>query len=761
MGMIDGRRPGFLHWLIVPQEEPPGDYEAWRLERWRWTHLLGAVPGTVLLVVAPLIELLVHWFVAPLPMTTLVLVRLAGVPLFLGFMWVSARYPRANHLLLAWLDHLAYCGIQALVAGLVDRATGQPVYVLAGFLIGAITAFYPSEPARAAAFPLTLGASMAAIYLSVIEGSPAGTGPTIVVVLILVVGMTSFGLFGSLSLDRALRGAFATQVQLTSALVQAEAGTRAKSEFLANMSHEIRTPLNGVLGMTSLLLHTPLSDQQRRYMDAVRSSGEALLAILNDVLDFSKIEAGRLTLVDADFTLEDPVADVAELNATAAHAKGLEIVHRVAPSVPARVRGDAGRLRQVLGNLVTNAVKFTHSGRIQIDVEPLTLGEQDVTLHFTVSDTGVGIDPDQQRRIFEPFTQVDASLARTGGGAGLGLAISRQIVHAMGGELGVESEPGTGSRFWFSVRLLRADPGPAVEPIPGGGRALVVDHDEVVAWVLRDMLERQGVAADACDFSRALRELQARRAAPPRFLVVDAALPGCGARALIDALRADPALAAVRVILTSPFGVALRAADLGASAHATLARPVRSATLRASLHAALAAHTHGEAPVFVAPPGALPLRAGLERPTLLVVEDNAVNRMLVVEYLQLLGCDADVAQNGLEALDALARRAYAAILMDCHMPEMDGYEATAAIRRLPGPAARTPIIAVTADALAGDRERTLSAGMDDHLSKPVRLATLREVLDRWLSSAARPDAELLDTEAGLGQSKGSAGGEAR
>ena len=766
MGMIAGPRHGWIQRIIVPLDEPATDYESWRLQRWRWTHITGAIPGAVLLVVAPLIELLIHWFVAPLPLLTLLLVRLAGVPVFLSFVWLSARRPRANHVLLTWADHLAFCSVQALLAGLVDGATGQPVYVLAGFLIGAITAFYPADPVRAIAFPLSLGAAMAAIYLAVFEAASPASSPPVVVVLILVMGMTAYGLFGSLSLDRALRGAFATQRQLAAALVLAESGTRAKSEFLANMSHEIRTPLNGVLGMTSLLLHTPLTEQQRRYMDAVRSSGEALLSILNDVLDFSKIEAGRLTIVDADFATEDPVADVVELHATAAHAKGLEIVHRIAPSVPGRLRGDAGRLRQVLGNLVSNAVKFTATGRIQVDVEPLSLDERGVTLHVSVLDTGVGVEPEQQRRIFDPFTQGDASLARTGSGTGLGLAISRQIVRAMGGELGVESEPGEGSRFWFTVRLGHAaEPAPGPAPLPGGWRALIVDHDEVVAWVLRDMLERLGVEAETCDSSRAVRELRARRAAPPRFLIVDAALIDGGARSLIDALRGDPALRDVRVVLTSPFGASLHAAELGASVHATLARPVRTSTLRASLLAALSARTTGQMPASVTPPQAEVVRPGPTRPMLLVVEDNAVNRILTVEYLQLLGCDADVAVNGREALEALVARPYAAILMDCHMPEMDGFEATAAIRRLPGAAARTPIIAITADALAGDRERTLAAGMDDHLSKPVRLATLREVLARWLPGdpphPVRTGADSLDNDAPIGQTRGAAGGEAQ
>ena len=737
----------WLQRLMVPQDEPPRDYDAWRLERWRWTHVTGAIPGTMLLVVAPLVELLIHLFATPLPLLKLTLIRLAGLPFFVLLVGISLRRPKSNHVLIVWIDHLIYCTQQALIAGIVDRATGQNVYLLAGFLIGAISGFYPADTGRAVAFPLGLGAAMAAAYLSVYESAFGAPHPAIFMVMIMVVGVTAFGMFGSLSLDRALRAAFETQQQLTSALVQAEAGTRAKSAFLANMSHEIRTPLNGVLGMTSLVMGTPLTEQQRRYMDAVRSSGEALLAILNDVLDFSKIEAGRLSLAEVDFDVEEPIAGVADLHATAAHARGLELVTRIAPSVPRRLRGDAGRLRQVVGNLVSNAIKFTPEGRITIDVEPLSLSDGEVTLHVAVQDTGAGVAPELVGRIFEPFTQGDASLARVESGTGLGLAISRQIVSAMGGELGVDSVLGEGSRFWFTVRLrpaLADVAAPAPDAVLARRSAMVVVADEVVACVLRDLLEREGVSAELCDARRALVAVQARRGDPPDWLILDGALAttGTGSSPLLDLLSTDALFASVRLVLSCPFGSA-PSADVLDRAHATLPRPVRSSALRAALRTALAPSTHrGPSPARsdASAPDPAPARIEVDaaaRPRILVVEDNAINRMLAVEYLELLGCDADVAEDGREALDAVARVPYHAILMDCHMPEMDGFEATAAIRRLGGDIAQTPIIALTADALAGDRERTSLAGMDDHLTKPLRLGTLRDVLARWLSAKPR------------------------
>ena len=528
------------------------------------------------------------------------------------------------------------------------------------------------------------------------------------------------------------------EAELAEARDEALESSRLKSDFLATMSHEIRTPMNGVIGLTGLLLDSPLTDTQRQYAEGVRTSGESLLGIINDILDFSKIEAGKLELEMVDFDLAEALDDVAFLVAESARSKSLELVAYCHPGMPTMLRGDVGRLRQILLNLVANAVKFTAQGEVVLraSVGHSSDTADHVLVRLEVLDTGIGIAPDSSERLFDPFSQADASTTRRYGGTGLGLAVCRRLAEAMGGTIGVDSELGKGSLFWLELPLARAsDPTRVPERsrrLPPDLRILIVDDNQTNRLVLGAQLLAWDLTADLVPDAYAALDLIQRaveEGRPYDIALVDMAMPGRDGMDLARIVKADPALRSVRLLLLTSVSVgADEAARAGFSV--CLNKPARLSQLYEALVRALAPPAPEPAPRRA--PEAVPTTNSDTKGRLLIVEDNAINQAVARAMVGKLGYSCDVAGNGIEALAAADRRHYDLVLMDCQMPEMDGFEATAEIRRREAGASPVPIIAMTAGAMAEDRDRCLAAGMDDYLSKPVKGVELERMLTQWL-----------------------------
>ncbi len=559
-------------------------------------------------------------------------------------------------------------------------------------------------------------------------------------------------------------GSDITQVQrLKKAKESAESASRAKSQFLANMSHEIRTPMNGLLGMIELLLDDDLTKRQRKFAHTARQSARNLLGLLNDILDFSKIEAGKLELEIVDFSLRELIHEVAELFAEPCHEKNLELLYNIADEVPTALSGDPIRLRQILSNLVSNAIKFTERGEVEIGI---SIGEDGSGVRFEVRDTGIGLDPKAQAHIFEAFHQADGSTTRKYGGTGLGLSISTELVALMGGKMGVESDQGKGSTFWFSVQLEPARKKSGNTRYPNFGanapRVLVVDdNDKSRACLLLQLREWGLKVGNAPDGPQAVQKLLAAsiEKRPFDLALVDQRMAGMDGLELVAAVRAVPTLKDIPVALLT-----VTPLTTDQMRRSGIVRCISKPVHLPELYSCIAGLTSPARGLETGAPAEIASERSFGQVRILTVEDNPINQEVVRCILDKVGCTCETAADGPKALEMVSTRPYDLILMDCQMPVMDGYETTAAIREreesgpLPGGTERIPIVAMTANALKGDREKCLAAGMDDYLSKPFRPRQLIECLDSWLPSALTTTPGEEDRLVPTGEPAGAAAG---
>ncbi|CAA7622186.1 putative Histidine kinase [Magnetospirillum sp. LM-5] len=626
--------------------------------------------------------------------------------------------PSAGYRVISGSLALAVILATLTVATLRSPQTSR-LHRLVGGMYGLITVILLARAAAATQNPAQFSLMAANIYQSLAYGAAF---------LLMLVGCGGFPLLLKQRDDQELRDAYH---RLTEATTAAEAANQSKSEFLANMSHEIRTPMNAIIGMTYLVARTDLTPKQRSYLDKIGIAAHSLLGIINDILDVSKIEAGKLELEHAPFSLDETLRNLGDIVAAKLEQRDIEVIFAVAPTTPHYLIGDQLRLGQVLTNLLTNAVKFTEAGEIVVSVAPEQMDDRHATVRFDVKDTGIGMTTDQMADLFQPFSQADSSITRKYGGTGLGLAISRQLVELMGGRIGVESTPGHGSTFSFTVPLGIADDAPLIHPLRdgmAGKRVLVVDDSESAREALAAMLESNGMAVTTATSGNEALTVLAQGAEPFDLVLMDWRMPGMDGIEASRLIKEAQNLSHVpAVLMVTAFG---RELVLGETERRCLdgflVKPVSEQMLMDTIAEILNGDGEPRKEPGASRPG-LPQCEG----KVLLVEDNALNRILAVELLNDMGFTVEVAVNGKEGVERALAEPFDLVLMDIQMPEMDGLTATRLIRadeRLKD----LPIIAMTAHAMSGDREKSLEAGMNDHLTKPIDPAKLSATLGRWV-----------------------------
>lgn len=630
-----------------------------------------------------------------------------------------------------WVSFLSYgCG-NAWVAGIVDGTLGGPYYLLALYVLLACTAFLPASAKVALLFPTSLSFLYAGVYLLTLREALGGPGPWLACAL-MVIAASIFGFFGSTTLDQALGKSFRAQLAVDRAAREANQASRAKSQFLASMSHEIRTPLNGVTGMTELLRDTQLDSEQSDFVETLRASAGSLMSLLNDILDLSKLEAEKLELERISFSLHRVLAEAVDLIAAPAHSRGLQVGAWLDPEVPRDFIGDPNRIRQILANLLSNALKFTHQGHLLVRAERTSATSKGFRIRIRVEDTGIGMTAEQAATIFDPYRQAEAGTSRQYGGTGLGLSICRQLAACMNGTIGVESEPGKGSCFWFEIELETDEQGFRQQEWLRrqrkwcDRRIWMVGCDSLSSQSLESILGALGIRVSEFDSVEALME-NASAASAPEFCLV-------GKKAWSDLAPNSTATSfltehSVSTLVLWPLGEDKpEIPDSTAWLVKSMRQPVHEAHL-------------------------LPLLEELDRPEktpasglnqeeisrsahskipVLLAEDNPVNQKVAVRFLRKAGFpQVSIAKNGREAVELSNAEFFPIILMDSQMPEMNGYQAVEAIRKSQAGSKRSTIIALTATAMAGDREKMLTSGMDDYLSKPIDPVTFAETLHHW------------------------------